>query len=519
MAKSKTKKSIFNLVTSILLKLVTIAFGIILPKLFITTYGSEINGLQSSVTQIFTYIALLEGGIGAATLQSLYAPTKKKDKGTINSYLSAASRYYNKIGIIYFAILFATAFIYAAVVKVTSLNFWFVVLYVVISGSLTGINFFFQAKLNLFISANGEEYISSTAHLISYVSTSIIKVLLIPYVNIIILQSAYLGVHLLETLVFFIIYKKKYPWLSFKTLPDYSCLKQKNSVLVHKISSIIFQNIDIILLTFFCSLEIVSIYTIYKMVVNMINSLVSTFGNSVNFVLGQSFNDEEDTNKVRYKKLIDTFDVYYSAISFSLYSVMFVLIIPFLKLYTHGMDLNYIYLVLPYLYIAIEILTVGRESMMRTIDVAGHFRQTQWRALLESAINLSFSIVAILVFKHFYGMIGGLYGTLLGTIVSMFYRTTDIIIYGNKKLLNRKPRKSFKIMLINLLTFIIFVMFINKANLVFHSYLSLFLNAIWITLFSVLLFLLTQSFANQEEYYIFKQKVKRMFVRKRAKGV
>lgn len=101
------KKGMMNFASSILYKIITITLGLVIPKLFITSYGSEINGLQSSVNQIFTYIALIEGGIGAATLQSLFAPVAKNDNRKVNEYLSATSQYYNKIGIIYFVLLWS----------------------------------------------------------------------------------------------------------------------------------------------------------------------------------------------------------------------------------------------------------------------------------------------------------------------------------------------------------------------------------------------------------------------------
>ena len=73
------KKGTVNLITSLVYKIMTVAIGLVLPKLFITTYGSEVNGLQSSVNQIFTYISLIEGGIKRRSmlicLQHLYITT------------------------------------------------------------------------------------------------------------------------------------------------------------------------------------------------------------------------------------------------------------------------------------------------------------------------------------------------------------------------------------------------------------------------------------------------------------
>ena len=492
------KKGTVNLITSLVYKIITVAIGLVLPKLFITTYGSEVNGLQSSVNQIFTYISLIEGGIGAATLQALYAPVANDEKKKINAYLSATSVYYNRIGVIYFILLAAIGIGYALVVPVEGYSFGFVFLYIIFSGALSGINFFYLGKLKLLLSAKGDEYLVTVLTMCTFLATSTIKIVLIGMgVNIVILQACYLAINLLVTFVYYLIARKKYPWLSFKETPDNTCIEQKNSVLIHRISSMIFQNIDVMLLTFICGLKVVSIYTIYKMVVNTVTTIIATMGDSINFIFGQTYNAGE--NKTKYCRIIDVFNVYYSAISFALFSVMFVLIIPFLRIYTEDMDQSYIYEALPYLYICIELLTVGREAMMRTIEVAGHFKKTQWRAVAESVINLTVSVIAIFVCKHFFGDVGGLYGALIGTIVAMLYRTIDINIYANKHILHRSCLKSFWIMGVNLIT-MLFTMFVMKPLVgVCNSYSVFLLKGLCITPIVLLISLFAQSVLNRRE--------------------
>ena len=514
------KKGVFNIALSIFYKVVTIAVGLILPKLFITNYGSTVNGLQASVNQIFTYIALLEAGVGASALQSLFAPAANKDREQENAFISAVSRYYNKIGFIYFAILLAVSGLYALIVPVEGIPWYQVILYIIVSGGLTGLNFFYLGKLKLIIGAEGDEFLVSILSTMIYAVSSAVKILLISFkFNIIFVQLGFLAVNILFTLVYYLIAKKKYPWLSFRQQPDYSCVAQKNSVLIHKVAGLIFQNIDILLLTFLCDLKIVSIYTIYKLVVNMVNSIVATFGDSLNFIFGQKFNTEQDPDKPQYRKLIDTFNVYYSAVAFGLYTVMFLMMIPFVRLYTAKMDIEYVYELLPWLYISIEILTVGREAMMRTIEVAGHFKKTQWRAVAEAAINLGVSVVAILVMKHFFGNIGGLYGALIGTIAAMLYRTTDINIYANTRILHRKAWKPFWCMASNAVCFVAIYLISRWIPMEIHSYLQFFLYAAGVAVVVLPLYFLLQSAFNPRECKIILQALKHKLRKKKQNPV
>lgn len=70
------------------------------------------NGLLSSVIQIYACLALLEAGVGTATLQALYKPLASNDKKEINAILSATSNYYNKIGKLYLIIVVLFSIIY-----------------------------------------------------------------------------------------------------------------------------------------------------------------------------------------------------------------------------------------------------------------------------------------------------------------------------------------------------------------------------------------------------------------------
>ena len=496
---SVKRKSLLNLIFALQYKVLTIVIGISIPVLFIANYGSEINGLQSSVQQIFTYTMLLEAGVGTATLQSLYAPVRSGDHDKCNAYLSAASKYYNKVGIVYFIILAVLSIGYALIVSVETMLLIEVCIYVAIAGATNGINFFYLAKLKLLISAEGDEYVISILSMVTYILTSIAKIILITQgISIILLQIISFAINMGVTGIYFLVAKKKYPWLSFKSEPNYEGMKQKKSVLLHQVSALVFHNVDVVLLTLLCDLKVVSIYTIYKMVTNMMATIIASMGISVNFIFGQEMNNG-DENHASYKKIIDVFNVFYSAIAFGLYVVVYLLILPFMKLYTAGLDINYIYPILPWLYISIEVLTVGREAMMRTITVAGHFKQTQWRALVETIINVLTSIIAILICKHHFGKVGGLYGALIGTIAAMLYRTIDINIYANKKILKRSCLGAFKLMITNAILFIVIVLLIKPIIPTISSYAQFALNGVWVTLLVLTLFIVVQCLLNLKE--------------------
>ena len=81
------KRGFYNVFFGLLGQVVSIALGVIIPRLVIVSLGSESNGLLSSVNQALVYLGLLEAGIGTATSQALYKPVAEQDTKNINHIL------------------------------------------------------------------------------------------------------------------------------------------------------------------------------------------------------------------------------------------------------------------------------------------------------------------------------------------------------------------------------------------------------------------------------------------------
>ena len=99
--KSRFKNATLNIVSLILLQILTAASGLVLPKLMISTYGSEINGLVSSIAQFLSYISLLEGGIGGVIMAELYKPLNDNDMMAVSGIMKVSENFYRKIAKIF----------------------------------------------------------------------------------------------------------------------------------------------------------------------------------------------------------------------------------------------------------------------------------------------------------------------------------------------------------------------------------------------------------------------------------
>ena len=86
----RTKKALYNNMSAALAKITSLVFGLIIPRLMIKYYGSELNGLLSSSKQIISYLNYLELGITTALIYTLYAPLASQNYKEINSLVKEA---------------------------------------------------------------------------------------------------------------------------------------------------------------------------------------------------------------------------------------------------------------------------------------------------------------------------------------------------------------------------------------------------------------------------------------------
>ena len=109
------KRILYNTIFSLLLQIVTVLCGLIIPRLFLSEYGSEVNGLVQSVTQFLGIITLLELGIGQVIQSALYKPLANKDKYAIDCVLASGNKFFRRIAYILLAYIVLLSFMHMEV--------------------------------------------------------------------------------------------------------------------------------------------------------------------------------------------------------------------------------------------------------------------------------------------------------------------------------------------------------------------------------------------------------------------
>ncbi len=485
----KAKRSLLNLLIGIGSQILTIGLGIFIPRLLMVNFGSEGNGLITSISQIIVYLTLLEAGVGAASLQALYKPVANGDKTSINEILAATSSYYKKTGIFYFFAVLLIALIYPLVITST-ISKTTIMLVILFTGMGGALNYYFQGKYRILLTAEGKTYIITTFLSIINILTNCAKIILLLLgFNIISVQASFFILSLFQILMFHLYIRRNYKWIDLSVKPNFEAISQKNSALVHQASWLIFSNTDVFILTVFTNLKVVSVYVLYNLLFSIIDNLINTVSGSITFVLGQTFHD----SKEKFIRLYDAYEVYFMAITFSLFTVTYIVVLPFISLYTAGIDdIDYIDKWLPLLFVSIKLLVYARSSGNNAINIAGHFKKTQNRSIIESVINLVCSLIFVYLF--------GIYGVLIGTILAVLYRSTDIIIYSNKNILERSPWRTVKRWLINVGVFLLIIYITDFLQIYPKSYLTVFVFAIILAILVVPIYFIVASLFEREVY-------------------
>ena len=444
-----SKRGIKNIIFGLLYQFVVLAFGLIMPRLLIVSYGSEVNGLLSSVNQLYSCLALLETGVGTASLQALYRTVGTQDRAATCGVMAATDHFYKRTGLLYLACVLLLTFIYPAVVSsgIPYLTCAAVIFLLGISGV---VNYLVHGKYRILLQAEGKSYLLSNLSTCTYVLSNLAKAVLI-YLgfNVVTVQLVYVAVTMLQVGYISLHIARHYKWLDLSVSPDFQSISQKNAVLVHQIAGLVFSNTDVLILTFVSGLKTVSVYTLFAGLYGVVKSLLFSILDGIKFAMGQKFHKDFSG----YVRLHDIFELYYMALTFAAYTVLHILILPFLRIYTRGItDISYIDKYLPVLFTAVFLLQCARGPAGLAIDYAEHFEQTKKRAVLEMAINLAVTVAAVFRF--------GIYGALIGTIAALLYRANDMIIYANRVILNRSPWITYRRWLIDLVLFLA----INSAS-------------------------------------------------------
>lgn len=437
----RKKKLFLNTGISLLNQLITIVCGFVLPRFILKTYGSATNGMVSSISQFLGFISLCECGVGAVVQSALYKPLAEKNNTDISKIVKSSNNFFRVIAIILVPYTIALIFGYPYIINDTTNKVAIGVLVFAISINYFA-QYYFGMTYKLLLNADQLSYIQYGINSVVLIGNTILSIVFMK------LGFSIQVVKLVASLVFILqplalaVYAKTHYTIDRKIHLDKEPIEQKWNGLAQHVATVVLTNTDTVVLTIFSSLENVSVYGVYHLVVAGVKQLVMSMTSGVQALMGNLYAKREE-------KLLNEFFSSFEWMLHTFVTFVFgmttVLIVPFVRVYTQGItDANYIVPVFAFLITMAQAFYCYRLPYSLMTLAAGHYKQTQSSAIIEAILNVSISVILV---KKF-----GLIGVAIGTIISMGYRTVYLAWYLKNSILNRNLKYFVKQVLIDTLS-------------------------------------------------------------------
>lgn len=414
-----------NLIATIILQIVTLICGFIVPKLLLSTFGSEVYGLTASITQFLSYIQLLEGGLTGVVMASLYKPLSKKDFDTVSGIINATERFFKQIAGIYLAYATLLSIVYPLIIK-TDFSYFFVLSLIIIVSVSSFIQYFFALTYRILINADRQGYIVSIANIVFLIINLVLTFIAIkvfPQIHFVKFVNA---VAFIVQPVIFSRYIKKHYKIDKRVSPNKDAISQRWAGFGQNLAYFIHSNTDIVILSFF-SLKEVSVYSVYIMIIAAIKNLIIAVSSAIIPSMGNVLVSRET---IEQNKAFDNYEFLISLITTILFSCCIVLIVPFVGVYTSNInDANYIRPTFAIIMTLAEATYCIRDPFVSVAYASGKFKETAKYAYFEAGLNIAISL--ILVYRL------GILGVAIGTLISMLYRLIAHVLYLKNNILNR----------------------------------------------------------------------------------
>lgn len=414
---SRVKKSLLNARVNLIFYFLTLALSFFSRKTFLDCLGADFIGLTGTLGNLLGFLNLAESGVSAAIAVVLYAPLFEHNEQKIKEIVSVLGYLYHTIGKIilgggialscFFPLIFPNSELGFPIIYITFFSF--------LGSSLIG--YFINYK-QVLLSADQRNYVVAAYSQSANVIKILIQMALAYYTG-----NYYLWV--IVEFAFGILYsfilnwkiKQVYPWLVTelkkgkalcREYPD--VMRYTKQLFVHKVATIVYNQVTPFLVYAFASLQAVAYYGNYTLITAKLSSLLGNFLGGTNASVGNLI-AEGDKSKILkvYWELLSIRFLFVSVAVFAMYN----LLPSFITLWL-GKEyiMSHLLLVLVLMSFVLGLIRGVTDEFM----VGYGLFSDVWAPFIEAVILVLIAIVG--------GFFWGLEGTLLGGIVSSI-----IIIY------------------------------------------------------------------------------------------
>lgn len=445
-----------------LLQIINLLVGLVLPRLFLSTYGSEVNGVISTANNFISYFTYIEAGLGAALMHALYKPLAEKNYNDISCIVTYSAKSYRRISFIYFILVVVLSFLFPLVSHDTSMNYIEFSLLFFVIGLYGAIDFFTMAKYRVLLVADKKEYIVSIAGIVA----QLMRFVLVAYaltlnISVVAVKCLPIITLLIRSTILKIYIKKKYPTVVFNcqdVTPPHRDVKKRWDAMLLQISINASITLPTIIISQVLGYKEANVFAMYYLVCNAIVALVSAFSSGIAPILGQAIAKDVDITGP-----YNLYEYFIAIVLTTFFSIGAVLILPFIQLYTSVVsDINYSVAAYGILIMIWGALHTFRIPYTAVVNAAALYTENR----ILNIVNILLLVTTGIAFTILWGIIG----TLLSMLIVAIQRNVCMVLILKKDISAIDHRKSLKRM--GLMTCIILISYFVSVLLQVSKYIG-----------------------------------------------
>lgn len=421
---SRTKNSKKNIVIGLVIQVVLTVVSFLTRMVFVKILGEQYLGINGLYTNILTILSAAELGIGNVLIYSLYKPIYEGDEEKLCSLLQYYKWLYRGIALIVtvFGLLLIPVLPY---IIDSTLPEKELIIYYVFYLLNSVVSYFVVYKTSL-INADQKYFVIKLVNMLSMFAQYVLQIVVLLIKRDYLL---YLIIHvactILNNVVLNIIANRMYPFLKTKKKPEPLKKEDKaflwnniKATFIYKISAVIINNTDNILVSILIGTVFVGYYSNYSLVISTIVLFLGIITNAILPSLG-SLNAEE--NKEKSLRIFRALLLFYAVIVTFLSGGMLAVFKDFItlsfgKVYTLDSLTTLSIVVNFYVSNIVNPLWMYRETM-------GLFRQVRFVILITAILNIVLSIVL----GMWIGMAGIFFATALSRILTLVWYEPKVL--------------------------------------------------------------------------------------------
>lgn len=419
MAYGRSAKSVRNVATGLISKLIMIVLAFATRTLFIRLLGPEYTGVNSLYTNILSVLSLAELGMGNVLMFYLYGALKDNDEDRIVGLVYEFKKIYTTIIIVVLSVGILLIPFLRFIVR-SSLNnselIGYYLLYLINS-----VASYFVVYRTLVLSADQKNYISNIVHTVGTIAMYAFQIL---YLLLMKDFWGYLTIQVISTvgtnIVLNVISLKHYPYLKRQTgsikhgkyIEKKELFRNIKATFLYKVADTVLDQTDSIIISIMFGTAIVGYYTNYFMIISYLVAIASIIANGLVASFG-NLNTEgnKDHSYTMFRVALTAFSIF-GIVCTTCYATVIQDFIPIWVGSQYVMRFDIVVAILSVFY-----LRMVTNTMWMYRSAMGLFKEVQYVNLVAAVINVVLSIILGRVI----GVAGVVFSTALARIMTSFW--------------------------------------------------------------------------------------------------